>query len=127
MKKLSAILSLLLILSVSVGAQQNSTPKSDTVIRHTVAFKLKHPKGSPEEQAFLTASEKLSTIAVVKNFEAFKETSEKNDFDYFFYMEFESEEDYDVYNAHPDHVEFVEKYWVKDVENFIEIDYEALK
>ena len=127
MKKLAAILSLLLILSVGAGAQHNSTPKSDSMIRHTVAFKLKHAKGSPEEQAFLTASEKLSTIAVVNNFKTFRETSEKNDFDYFFYMEFKSEEDYEAYNAHPDHVEFVEKYWVEDVEKFIEIDYEALK
>lgn len=96
------------------------------MIRHTVAFKLKFPKGSSEEHEFLNASEKLATIPVVHNFETFRETSKKNDFDYFFYMEFESEKDYDAYNVHSDHVEFVEKYWVKYVDKFIEIDYEAL-
>lgn len=127
MKKLSLILSLLVLLSVSAMAQQNTTPTSDTLIRHTVAFKLKHPKGSVEERAFFDASTKLSTIPTLRNFKIFRETSPKNDYDYFFYMEFESSEDYEAYNTHPDHVEYVEKYWVKDVDKFIEIDYEALK
>ena len=127
MKKLSLILSFILLLSVSTMAQQNSTPTSDTIIRHTVAFKLKHPKGSMQENEFFDASTKLSTIPALQNFKTFRETSPKNDYDYFFYMEFKSPEDYEAYNAHPDHVEFVEKYWVKDVDKFIEIDYEAFK
>ena len=69
----------------------------------------------------------MATIPGVHNFKTFRETSKKNDFDYFFYMEFESQKDYDGYNQHPDHTQFVEKYWVKDVEKFMEIDYEALK
>ncbi len=40
-------------------------------------------------------------------------------------MEFDSEKDYETYNVHPDHVAYVEKYWVNYVEEFIEIDYEA--
>ena len=127
MKKLSVILSFLILLSVSAMAQQNITPTPDTIIRHTVAFKLKHPKGSTEEREFFDASTKLSTIPALQNFKTFRETSPKNDYDYFFYMEFESPEDYEAYNTHPDHVEFVEKYWVKDVDKFIEIDYEAFK
>lgn len=127
MKKLSVILSLFFLLSVSGKAQQNTTPKSESMIRHTVAFKLMHPKGSPEELEFFKAAEKLPKIPSALNFEAFREVSTKNDFEYFFYMEFESEKDYEAYNVHPDHVEFVEKYWVKYVEKFIEIDYKALK
>lgn len=127
MKKLSVILSLLFLLSICAIAQQNSTPKSDLMIRHTVAFKLKNPKGSPEELAFFKAAEKLAKIPSVHNFGVFRETSVKNDFEYFFYMEFESEKGYEAYNVHPDHVEFVEKYWVTLVEKFIEIDYEPLK
>ena len=127
MKKLSVFLSLLFLLSISACTQQNPTSGSDSLIHHTVAFKLKFPKGSSEEREFLNASSKLSIIPVVRNFETFRETSKKNDFDYFFYMEFESEKDYEAYNVHPDHVEFVEKYWVNYVDKFIEIDYEALK
>lgn len=127
MKKLSVVLGLLFLFSIGISAQLNSTPKSDTMIRHTVAFKLKYPKGSPEEREFHKASTILATIPGVHNFEAFRETSKKNDFEYFFYMEFESQNDYDGYNQHPDHVEFVEKYWVNYVETFLEIDYEPIK
>lgn len=127
MKKLSLILSFILLLSVSTMAQQNSTPTSDTIIRHTVAFKLKHPKGSMQENEFFDASAKLSTIPSLRNFKIFRETSPKNEYEYFFYMEFESLVDYEAYNTHPEHVEYVEKYWVKDVDKFIEIDYEAFK
>lgn len=127
MKKLSVILSLLLLLSFNVKAQLNTSPKSDFMIRHTVVFKLKYPKGSTEEKEFLNAANKLSSISVVHNFEAFRETSKKNDFDYFFYMEFESMKAYDEYNEHPVHTEFVEKYWKKYVEKFLEIDYEPIK
>lgn len=127
MKKLSVILSLFFLLSVGCVAQQNATSKSESTIRHTVAFKLKHPKGSAEEVEFFEAAKKLPKIPSVHNFEAFRETSTKNDFEYFFYMEFESEMGYEAYNVHPDHVEFVEKYWVKYVDKFIEIDYKALQ
>ena len=98
------------------------TPDAETVV-----FKLKYPKGSPEEKKFLNAANKLSSISVVHNFEAFRETSKKNDFDYFFYMEFESMKAYDEYNEHPVHTEFVETYWKKYVEKFLEIDYEPIK
>ena len=127
MKKLLVIFSLLFLFSISVDAQLNSSAKSDFMIRHTVAFKLKHPKGSVEESEFLNAAKVLSTIPGVHNFEAFLETSKKNDFDYFFYMEFETMKAYEGYNQHPDHIEFVETYWKKDVENFLEIDYEPIK
>ena len=126
MKKLSVILSLFFLLSVSGMAQQSTTPKSESMIRHTVAFKLKYPKGSPQELEFFKAAEKLAKIPSVHNFEAFRETSAKNDYEYFFYMEFDSEKGYEAYNVHPDHVEFVEEYWVKYVDKFMEIDYEAL-
>ena len=126
MKKISLLLSVLFLLTVSAKALQNTEPKADTTIRHTVAFKLKHPKGSVEEREFFEAAKKLPVIPGVQNFEAFRETSKKNDYDYFFYMEFKSEKDYEAYNIHPDHVEFVEKYWVKHVDKFLEIDYEAL-
>ena len=127
MKNLTVILSFLLLLSFSAKAQLNTSPKSDFMIRHTVVFKLKYPKGSMEEKKFFSAANKLSSISVVHNFEAFRETSEKNDYDYCFYMEFESMKAYNEYNQHPVHTEFVEKYWGKYVDKFLEIDYEPIK
>ena len=127
MKKLSVILSIFFLIAISVNGKQSSTPKSDSMIRHTVAFKLKHPKGSLEEREFFKDAEKLPKIPNVHNFSIFRETSKENEFDYFFYMEFESQVGYEAYNVHPDHVEFVENYWVKYVDKFIEIDYEALE
>lgn len=127
MKKLSVLLSILFLFTVSSKAQQYAIPISDSMIRHTVAFKLKYPKDSYEEGEFFKAANTLATIPGVHNFKSFRETSKKNDFDYFFYMEFESQKDYDGYNQHPDHIQFVEKFWVNDEDKFLEIDYEVLK
>lgn len=93
-------------------------------IRHTVAFKLKHPIGSSEEQDFLEASRKLSAIAGVEKFECLKQVSSKNHFTYGISMEFANQKMYDQYNNHPDHVAFVQQRWLKEVEDFLEIDYE---
>lgn len=97
------------------------------MIRHTVVFKLKYPKGSSEENEFLTAAAKLSAIPGVQNFESLRQISMKNDFDYGLSMEFESLSTYEGYNQHPDHAEFVQAYWEKFVKKFLEIDYEPLK
>ncbi|HIG55480.1 MAG TPA: Dabb family protein [Candidatus Latescibacteria bacterium] len=94
------------------------------MIRHTVVFKLKHAAGSEAEFAFLHAAQKLATdIAVVKNFEALRQTSKKNNYDFGLSMEFASEEDYQIYNEHPLHLQFVETRWLFEVADFIEIDY----
>ncbi len=97
------------------------------MIRHTVAFKLKYPKGSPEESEFLSAAAKLSSISGVRNFESLRQTSKKNDFDYGLSMEFETLKPYEAYNQHPDHIMFIQNYWMKYVEKFLEIDYEPIK
>jgi len=93
-------------------------------IRHTVVFKLKHAKGSPEEQDFLAAGQKLASIPGVEHFETLKQIGRKNDFDWGFSMEFADHQAYDRYNRHPDHVAFVEQRWLKEVEHFLEIDYQ---
>ncbi|WP_213644817.1 Dabb family protein [Paenibacillus lautus] len=36
-------------------------------------------------------------------------------------MMFENEADYEAYNVHPQHVDFVENRWKKEVEQFLEI------
>jgi hypothetical protein len=96
------------------------------MIRHTVAFKLIHPKNSPEEKAFLSAIVRLSTIPGVANLELLKQTSPKNKFEFGLSMEFAAAKEYEDYNRHPDHVRFVETYWKTEVNDFLELDYEPL-
>jgi len=93
------------------------------MIRHTVVFKLKHPEGSQLELDFLRTARKLSEISTAKNFECLRQISEKNSYDFGLSMEFDSAADYEVYNTHPAHVEFVQTRWVPEVIDFMEIDY----
>jgi hypothetical protein len=96
------------------------------MIRHTVAFKLIHPHNSPEEKVFLDAIVRLSAIPGVRNLELLKQTSAKNNFDYGLSMEFDTEKAYEEYNRNPDHVLFVRSFWIKEVSDFLELDYEPL-
>ncbi len=96
------------------------------MIRHTVAFTLKHPKGSPQEKAFISDAKVLAAIPGVARFEQLRQTSPKNDFDFGFSMEFADNEGYAAYNDHPDHVAFVRDRWVPEVAAFMETDYEPL-
>lgn len=130
MKKSNIVLVLIFMLSV-IGtcnvAAQNSNLNSTYMVRHTVVFKLKHPIGSPEEKEFLTAIRKLSSIPGIKKFECLKQVSKKNKFEYGLSMEFESQKAYEAYSNHPDHNVFVQKHWVTEVEDFLELDFEPLK
>jgi heme-degrading monooxygenase HmoA len=108
-------------------AQTNSSPTYTFMIRHSVIFKLKHPKDSPAEKAFLESALKLSFIPGVYRFECLRQTSRKNHFDYGLSMEFDSLQAYEAYNKHPDHATFVQTYWLRDVEDFLEIDFEPVK
>lgn len=94
------------------------------MIRHTVAFRLKHPEGSAAERAFLETGQKvLSAIPGVQRFERLREVSRKNGFTFGFSMEFDDQRAYDAYSNHPEHNRFVEERWVREVEEFMEIDY----
>ncbi len=96
------------------------------MIRHTVAFRLKHPRGSAAERAFLDAGRELAAIPGVRRFESLRQTSPKNDYHFGFSMEFADQDAYEAYNRHPDHVRFVQERWLREVEDFLEIDYEPL-
>ncbi len=96
-------------------------------VRHTVVFSLRYPKGSAEEKTFLEAARKLSSIPGVLNFECLREVSSKNNYDFGLSMEFESLKAYEAYQKYPDHDVFVKTYWMRDVKDFLEIDYELLK
>ena len=93
------------------------------MIIHTVLFRLKHPKGSAEEAAFLAAADVLANIPGVENFQKLRQVSVKNDFTFCLSMEFTSQRKYDFYNSHPDHVAFVQGRWVPEVATFMEADY----
>jgi hypothetical protein len=93
-------------------------------IIHSVIFNLKHPEGSEEENRFLEDGRAiLSSIPVVGNFKVFRQVSPKNDYAFGFSMEFAQSDDYETYNSHPLHEQFVSERWVTEVERFLEIDY----
>ena len=96
------------------------------MIRHTVAFRLRHPLGSAEEASFLQAALVLADIDGVEKFKQLAQVSPKNDYRFGFSMEFADQAAYDAYNTHPDHVAFVADKWVPEVDDFLEIDYTLL-
>ena len=63
---------------------------------HSVFFKLKHPKGSQLEQAFLAAANKLAAIPGVEKFKCLKQISKKNKFEFGLSMEFANRQLYDA-------------------------------
>ena len=93
------------------------------MIRHTVAFTLKHPQGSAAEKKFLEDALVLTQISTVQKFERLKQVSVKNGFKFGFSMEFTDQAAYDTYNNHPIHVAFVRDRWKAEVSDFMEIDY----
>lgn len=96
------------------------------MINHTVFFKLNYPAGSESEKEFFRSAEVLTAIPGVLDFRKLKEISPKNHFDYGFAMKFSGRAEYDQYNTHPQHVQFVSRHWVPSVADFIEIDYEVI-
>jgi hypothetical protein len=96
------------------------------MIRHTVVFRLRHPKGSPAEAAFLEAASVLAGIPGVRAFERLRQVSAKNAFDFGFSMEFADQAAYEAYDRDPVHVAFVRDRWRPEVETFLEIDYAPL-
>lgn len=101
------------------------TALTGTRIRHTVSFDLRHAPASPEEADFLAAAEALSAVPGVEAFEVLREVSPENGYRFGISMEFADEAAYAAYNAHPDHVRFVEQRWLAEVVDFLEIDYAA--
>jgi quinol monooxygenase YgiN len=96
------------------------------MIRHTVAFRLRHAAGSAEEAAFLADALRLNEIPGVQNFERLKQVSDKSEFAFGFSMEFSDRAAYDVYNNHPVHTAFVAERWAREVEAAQETDYQPL-
>lgn len=96
------------------------------MIRHTVAFRLKHAAGSEAEREFLQAACALAKIDGVEKFECLRQASVKNPFTFGLSMEFADAAAYAHYNDHPEHVAFVQGRWIPEVAEFMEIDYEPV-
>jgi hypothetical protein len=96
------------------------------MIRHTVVFRLKAPKHSSEERAFLHAAEELAAIPGVANLVCLRQVNPRCPFDYCLSMEFAGMEDHQRYNEHPAHAQFVSIRWIPEVSTHMELDYEAL-
>lgn len=98
------------------------------MIRHTVAFSLRHDAGSPEERAFLDDGQRrLTAIPGVLDFEVARQVSPKSTYRFQFAMTFADTVAYEAYNAHPDHVAFVEQRWAEEVTEFEELDFEPYR
>lgn len=96
------------------------------MISHSVIFKLRVAKNFAQEQVYFDVAKKLANIPVVWHFELLKQTTKKNNFDYGISMEFANQRLYNNYSNHPEHLPFIKEYWLKYVENFLEIDYEPM-
>lgn len=113
----------MVLLSALLATQCTNTSKSENMITHTVFFKLIHEKGSDAEADFLKKALALGSIPSVQNLRSVEEVSPKNSFEFGLVMQFEDQAAYDAYNNHPDHVDFVENVWKKEVAEFMEVDY----
>jgi hypothetical protein len=115
--------------STDNNRQQSGLAKmadSEEII-HTVIFNLPYEPGSVEAKDFLQEGfQKLTSIPVVNEFEVRRQVSAKNEYQYGFSMKFKNQADYQTYNDHPVHVDFVENRWKKEVTDFLEIDYKVL-
>ncbi len=96
------------------------------MIRHTVVFRLKHPRGSAAERDFLDATRELATIPGVERFECLRQIGARNAFTFGLSMEFSDAAVYQRYHDHPKHARFVQERWLPEVADFLEIDYTPL-
>jgi len=101
-----------------------STQLKQGEVMHTVLFDLKHPVGSAQAKKFMDDGVTiLTSVPGVRNFQAYKQCSPKNDFQYGFLMTFANQADFDVYSDHPVHNKFVQERWNTEVTRFQEADF----
>lgn len=98
--------------------------RDDSTIRHTVSFRL---RPEADEDAFLARLGALAEIDGVADFQLMQDVGDKNAFSHGATMVFSDRAAYDAYDAHPDHQAFVTEVWVRDVEDFLEVDHQRLR
>jgi len=118
------------IAATTTGMLNSCTPSVELKageILHTVIFDLKHSIGASEAEKFIADARRILTaVPGVRNFQAYKQNSPKNDFQYGFLMTFSNQQEFDAYTAHPDHDKFVEERWKTEVTRFQESDFVKL-
>ena len=90
------------------------------MIQHTVSFRL---SDSADSKAFWAGVTTLEAIEGVQDFQTLRQVGSKSSFTHALSMYFDSQDVYDGYNSHPDHVRFVEELWLPNVAEFVELDY----
>ena len=118
------------IAATATGMLNACTPSAELKageILHTVIFDLKHPAGSDAAAKFVSDARRILTaVPGVRDFQAYKQCSSKNDYQYGFLMTFNNQKEFDEYTAHPDHSRFVEERWQTEVTRFQESDFMKL-
>jgi hypothetical protein len=90
-----------------------------------VVFNLKSEEegGIGVEAFFAKAEAALWSIPHASNVSRYRQTNAMCPYEYGFSFDFASQDDYDAYNRHPDHVSFVEEWWKTQVSSFMEVDF----
>jgi len=90
-------------------------------IQHTVTFRL---NDRVDQDWFLGKARELAAIPGVLEFEVLEQVGQKaTQFQLALSMWFSTDADYESYNTHPAHVDFVENVWIPNVAEFLELDY----
>ncbi len=94
-------------------------------IKHSVIFSFKTGTDNVSRDSFFKAANRLSGINGVKNFEIARQVSTKNPYQFSIAMSFDTRALYDAYNAHSEHTNFINEYWIPYIDQFLEIDLEG--
>ena len=97
------------------------------MIRHTVVFRLRHPAGSAAEADFLRTRARAADAdprrralrGAAPDGERRARTASRSRWSS------PTRRRTPAYNAHPDHQAFVQGRWIPEVEEFLELDFEA--
>lgn len=96
------------------------------MIRHSVYFWLDESLSSVQKQEFVVGMRALFDMEVVKNgscgtaADTPDRPATQNDFDYALFLEFDSVDDHNTYQTHPEHQVFIDTFskWFKAVKIF---------
>lgn len=93
-------------------------------IHHVLIFNFKNEISETDQQSFLEGMKTLETISGISNFEISKQIHANTKFKYILAMDFDSDESYQAYIQHPQNREFVKKFWLVMVDDYLVIDNE---
>lgn len=85
------------------------------MFRHTIAFRLRHARGSLQEKAFLRDAKVLAEIPGIGRFEQLRQTSPADDFHFMFALTFESQDAFELFRVHPKYRQFYDERWTREV------------